>query len=525
MHITIEKFFDLEVAEFNVKPIMVFCGDNGTGKTHLIKLITNLSKEILDGKLLENVSDSEFEKAIRLFPIKDYSEHKFLLNERFEGDRLGILNKMICDKINNSISMEKDRILKDTFGKKLPSDTLKNIKVEFNPKEKIQISLQITSIKGNGNLKEDQEVNKAIGNLVQKLDSTIINGNDTIADEMQIFKLKEAINQMLSPNSLTGVLEIKTAQYVKKLGINISGDLNNKNKTFRLLIEFIIQNLAVFMYEVSIGIKSLTTDFYYLPASREAYHRDLEVFNSKFKENDSLLVSRYYINKSGEKVSTFSSDDPFIEKYIDDLLLILAKSGKQKINNRLKLFLARLEEDFFQAKVSANSKKLEFTLNSGNKIDATLASSLQNEYSFMRLLMEAETKPNLIIEEPEAHLSIKNASKLLYLLIAYQQFTNNILWITTHNNFIADAINNIVMLSQLPYEKQRQFLEKLKIHDVVSEFKKEFINNIDAYLLVNTQIEILPKDAYGIDFSNFTKQITYLADLALDIQLELESVE
>lgn len=514
MKIHLEDFFDIKRAEIDLKPLMIICGDNGTGKTHLIKLLSKINELLVDGVLFK-VSEDDLPKISPFLDINELRE-KLLLRQSIDLEinsaSLQELYVFLETVVNRNIQNQMEHIWKSTFGKNNSlKNNLKKINVEFNNRTpNLNVSINFKNLKDNSQL--------SLFNDLYEL-SDELKGSDAFSEFL------EKLAQLKDMKSLNLTFEIKTKQYISHRGLSMLGENIDIEQKMNQIICSAIENIFAHLYSVDLGIKDISPELYYLPASREAYHRDLEHFRKKFNEkNENFLITRYVVDKKGRKTNSFNSKDPFIEKYVDDIMQTLTRDVETNLlDEKTKNLLTHFEDNIMDAKIIVDSGAVKFKLPNEDIITPSMASSLQNEYSFLKILIERSHKPNLIIEEPESHLSIKNAIKLAYFLLCYQYNNKNLLWLTTHNNFISDAINNFIMISKLTEPEQKEFLNLLGINTIVENIDSTFENRIAAYLICNNKIEELPKNEYGINFENFNSQINKFVNITTELQVKMDN--
>ncbi|MDA1813146.1 hypothetical protein H0911_26770 [Bacillus sp. HSTU-bmb18] len=513
MKIYLEDFFDIKRAEIDLKPLMIICGDNGTGKTHLIKLLAKINELLANGILFE-VKEEDLMEMPPFLNI-DELKGKILLRQpidiKIKSESLQELYLFLEKVVNRNIKNRLGAIGKETFGR---NDFLKN-----NLK-KIDLKFNNRATNLNVLINFDESENNPQTELLKNLNeiSNEIKHNQTVSE------LLEKLAQLDSAKSLNLTFEITTEKYVSRRGLSIVGENSDTEKKVNRIICSTVENIFAHLYPVDLDIKGVSRELYYLPASREAYHRDLEHFREKFKNNDNYLITRYVADKRGRKTNNFNSKDPFIEKYVEDIMRVLTRDiEKDLLDEKTKLLLNFFEENVMKAKVLVDSGAVKFKLPNEDIITPSMASSLQNEYSFLKILIERSNKPNLIIEEPESHLSIKSAIKLAYFLLCYQYNNKNLLWLTTHNNFIGDAINNFIMISKLSEIEQKEFLKLLGLNNIIDYIDPSFENRIAAYLICNNEMTELPKNEYGINFENFNSQINKFINITTKLQVKMDN--
>lgn len=516
MRVNLYDFFDIKSAEIDLKPLMIICGDNGTGKTHLIKLLSKINEQLLNGVLFK--VKEQYISEISDFLNVDLLKEKLLLRQSIDielnsemlEEMYVFLEKIVNKNFNDNINS----IWKDTFGADLKNKNLKKIKLQFNnrtPNLRVLI-----------NFNEDKKKQELQLNLLKALE----NVSDQEFKEDILGNLLEELNQLNPMNFVNITFEIKTSEYISHRGLSMMGEHISIENQLDQIICTTLDNIFAHLYLVDIGLKDVSPEVYYLPASREAYHRDLEYFRKKANDkNDSFLITRYIVDKKGKKTTNFISKDPFIEKYIENIIMTLTRDVKADSSNKKTYSLMNyFEREILGAKILVDAGRVQFKLPDENIITPSMASSLQNEYSLLKILIERSNKPNLIIEEPESHLSIKNAIKLAYFLLCYQQSNKNLLWLTTHNNFIGDAINNFFMISKLPESEQKHYLEKLGIYEIAQKIDSDFGKEIAAYLICDNELIELPINDYGINFENFNNDINKFINITAELQIEMENL-
>ncbi|MFJ7950124.1 hypothetical protein ACIQZG_01210 [Lysinibacillus sp. NPDC096418] len=513
MKIKLFNFFNIENSEIELSPIMIFCGDNGSGKTHLVKILTTineffLSREIPDLTLSElekfnyifNMQtmnnglnmywkkgnlDDEFDEEVLFIEEESKSIGDLEFKFNIDGENLVEFYDDIELKMNELLNGSLPKILKKAYSDDEYINKLSDVKLEILHKEPLEIHF---FIRGTSDFECTIEVRSR--NLVSRFGLSILGGFSEDEPEIADYYIEESTRYAMQI----------IMKHIYEINLFPSHIATNRKKGM-----------------------DYAEKFYYLPASREAYQRDLALFASK-KENNKLMVSRYLVDEDGNKSNNLNSIDPFIEKYVDEILRLIAIKSNKKLDSKTKLFVEYLQNIFLKAEIiSSPEGDIKYRLPDNSLISANMASSLQNEYAILKILIEKVLNPNIILEEPESHLSISNSVKLIQYLLAFQEHSSNLLWLTTHNNFIGDALNNIIMISKLDKERQNIYLEKLNLNNLIEEFNGNFISKINAYLINGNKIQILPKTSYGVDFDIFNKQINDFLDITTELQWELEN--
>jgi len=307
-----------------------------------------------------------------------------------------------------------------------------------------------------------------------------------------------------------GILKIK-------VGDKISDSIIALFEIFRLVLKEFIKC-------------KISKDGYYFPASRTG-------FVLTFDE----IVSGVLRDRFGGKPTSTKLTEPtidFISKFADiksgkfdeDLLRSRFVSFENKKDINLKKVF-----DFINKKIifgniiekKSEDNYTQFLLKPNNRdidIEMHLTSSSVVELLpliiFLKHFDSLENKL-LVIEEPEAHFHPQAQIEIARLLIILVNLGAKVL-ITTHSDYILNEINNCIKLSQIPLDKQKEYLNKL-------ELSKETVitkDRIKAYLfkdnIQEVEISKLKIDNYGISNENFDYILDELLDRTEYINMELK---
>lgn len=165
---------------------------------------------------------------------------------------------------------------------------------------------------------------------------------------------------------------------------------------------------------------------------------------------------------------------------------------------------------------SSREKKEEF------EIPLHLASSAAGEMSFMYFFLKhvnAKHDYLLIIDEPECHLDTANQIHITRILARLVNSGTKVL-ITTHSDYIAKEVNNLIMLSS-------SFADKEETVRCLGYQQDEYLNpdSVRAYVAENKTLSPCPKDKYGIDFPLFDKTIDDINRVSDDLYARLSEVQ
>ncbi len=165
---------------------------------------------------------------------------------------------------------------------------------------------------------------------------------------------------------------------------------------------------------------------------------------------------------------------------------------------------------------SSRDRKEEF------QIPLHLASSAAGEMSFLYFFLKhvnAKHDYLLIIDEPECHLDTANQIHITRLLARLVNSGTKVL-ITTHSDYIAKEVNNLIMLSS-------SFADKEETVRCLGYQQDEYLNpdSVRAYVAENRTLTPCPQDKYGIDLPLFDKTIDDINRVSDDLYARLNEVQ
>ena len=165
---------------------------------------------------------------------------------------------------------------------------------------------------------------------------------------------------------------------------------------------------------------------------------------------------------------------------------------------------------------SSRDKKEEF------QIPLHLASSAAGELSFMYFFLKHVNAGHdylLIIDEPECHLDTANQIQITRILARLVNSGTKVL-ITTHSDYIAKEVNNLIMLSS-------SFADKEETVKSLGYQRDDYLNldSVRAYVAENRTLTPCPRDKYGIDFPLFDKTIDDINRVSDDLYARLNEVQ
>ncbi|MCY3707879.1 MAG: AAA family ATPase [Caldilineaceae bacterium] len=165
---------------------------------------------------------------------------------------------------------------------------------------------------------------------------------------------------------------------------------------------------------------------------------------------------------------------------------------------------------------SSRNKKEAFA------IPLHLASSAAGEMSFMYFFLKHVNDKHdylLIIDEPECHLDTANQIQITRMLARLVNSGTKVL-ITTHSDYIAKEVNNLIMLSG-------SFADKEETVRCLGYQSDDYLNpdSVRAYVAENETLTPCPKDKYGVDLPLFDKTIDDINRVSDDLYARLNEVQ
>lgn len=450
----VKNFAKIESAKVNIDNYTLLVGQNNSGKTFLMQLIQGVSEKIAD------LADADFLAGLESDKNESYSSYS--ISEK------NIFN--LVKNINRKLDMEKEKIVKDIFGKNIPIEKLYiDISMEWNIIYKI--------ILFDDNTKVRERIQKEMGVNLQSLAGLFSEkGKCCIWIKENIEKDEQSIRWLsVSPS------EMETTYILKSTLKNVF----EKNSLF-------------------------------LPASRTGLM---------------LLYREFFANKTDNMISYKAEGDWFVEdgtlsgnftQPIYEFLRFLQTymeddAGKERLKKELIFFEERLIEGHIEAHKQGS---FSYRTESGEKIPMYLTSSMINEVVPIALAVTSKRRyRRLIIDEIEASL---HPEKQLALALFLNRLSNKgiKLILSTHSDTFVSKVNNLYLLSEYvqhskDYEAVGKFdLEKEDLIHPSKLYVYEFENQPNGKSIVK---EIEGNSKTGFQFDLFTDSAMKLYSEALNL--------
>lgn len=466
MKIEIQNLGQVKKALLEEKDLTVIVGDNGSGKTLLLEAKTFILNYYIKNvntivrELNKKYSDQfEFETdwtSVRKF-IDDHTENTDKERPTYKFDMKVKLEDNVRDNINNDIK---------TWFEELKQQTINELNREILMVNESNLDFNLFI---NPSASEINYI-KCELTLLDEHVSLIEMSSEESKDFQIIFPL---INNSV-PREL--ILESTDPKIIKEKN-NLYDPLNDlKNKMKRTFI-------ASFFKEITRSGETL-----YLPSERNLFMDD--ALTKTLKEN---YDNRYSFSRNNSKIR------------FSEFLFNMAYLNYKDILNRLKGDDHKLNpglEKIFGGKIVFDEEGdiKSIHKNDGTIIKRELFSTKQNRLiPYLILNTPFEQYNKVIIEEPEAHLSLKSIRELLgyfkYLIKKGIKIT-----ITTHSDVFFSHLNNFI----------------LKDKDLDSKVYELKFSDGESILEEKDKTEL----GYEIDF--FTAELNNLFEETLELQEKID---
>ncbi|MDO5356064.1 MAG: AAA family ATPase [Conchiformibius sp.] len=491
MKFQIENIGKIEFAEIELKPLTIFIGQNGSGKTYTATALWGVLNYINN---LANKSSSEQkdlapqEKNI-IKNIKDIWENKF---DRLINECLNTPNK------EQSLIISKEEII--------------NIHEQINDYLKSNTSLILGKV-FNCDLFENPKLDF---HNIELSDFKIVMIANTLPDEA--FPLLEKLQSIVGVEHQNGV-------YISDFSIKVS--FSNKvifdSKYFffglkdrlnqdqqKKLKENIFYYLFLFSYFGKSGFDYNVKNLHYIPAARTGLMFGL---NSILGESFKLSMNNME-NNNNQNFATINSGMPlplneFIYKIFSNT------SRKNRVNKRTGEIVKDIKNILDGIVVHKKDKKgFEFYPNKTNKsIPLSVTSSLVTELSALSLFFDstdADKLPLIFFEEPEAHLHL-SAQKEIAKVITKMINQGYRMVITTHSATFLQQVNNLVLLNDL--KDKKDLLRELDIDPKKETISKDKVAIYDFQCDDGrTKVVNVPFLKYGFVVESLNKVLIKISD-------------
>ncbi|WP_462420023.1 ATP-binding protein [Salinicoccus sp. Marseille-QA3877] len=472
--INVKGFAHFEEFSLNISPFSVFSGQNGTGKTLLIKLYNTIKDSLFSRELSSNPSKD--------FPKLDFEIDKVYSNIETEKifnkyiDYLLEPNRLLINSFGHSNIQLKSVTVSgiDTSSMKLSTRTIKSndqitlyFNIHFNDENIEDISNEI-------NFREESYDNRFIKEVILPTHLPSI--------------MREALNSLIN-RSMKGKISKSSALYFPA-------------------------SREAYIRDYDQLINAVVTK------QRQDIKKEIQnLFDNKTEEESASMVDTFFQYDLLKSKNNYS-DDPYIEAFCTHLARL---TSKRKMYRRNDLELEYFKNDILKSEFFIEDGNVTYKLNDDITYSAINASSLENEYSILYESLQRSDKNSYIIEEPEAHLSMINSMKIAWYMISLFMKGFNFT-LSTHSTVIIDSLNYCYLLSKLESPKRSELIKKHNLPKGLIDLSEESFNSLNVYFINHKSVKIITLSEYGYIMEDFVKQIGKVNDLLIEVeQLASES--
>lgn len=421
MQFTVENLGKVSKADIDLKPLTIFIGKNGSGKTYVasalwayvtyIKSIANdvesfIPKDIFNkyhDKIAETISKIEFRS----------SDTDWL---KIDNQDLAEITDYVLKKIQTS------SILKDCFIHNFFENSLLNFSLSKLPNLEYCFSVETsrhsygTSIENDD---EEEEVTKTLYFYLQNADNDIFLYEDSW-DFDNVFDGEEYIG---------------------------FDDINHINQ---ILFYQIIEQIIFGSFHNNLN------QLVYIPAARTGLMFGLHNFaNTSLEQQNHFGVKK---NIENQYDLTAPLND-FISKLYKETISPYRPFGVHRISEN------KLSDNLIDGKITVNrqDKRFKYVPKSLNQeLPLSASSSLVTETAVLSIFNSSIRKGSFVIfEEPEAHLHLSAQREMAKLIVKMINQGCHML-ITTHSDTFLQQLNNLIMLNKLS-ENNPDILQEFNI--------------------------------------------------------------
>lgn len=452
MKVKIANLGVVEKAEIDLKPLTVFIGRNGTGKTWTAYTLASIFTQYGFNQYLKNYLDGRTKKR---YPIIDNAINQFVQEGNISINLIDFLEEYADMYINDVAGLAHEWM----------RDFLNTERVNF---EKLQVEFELEDIKA-----------AVVKNVMSyNLEQEISFGTPNKKNVLHL--LKEADNHniyfyIISEDNIFNKLPKRVFE--------------------RIIFQEVIEILHRAFYPYVYIFPTERTTFISFPAKEEK--ANIEILDEKedqiFSEEKSVQLSETVKSLLNILVTSYNKTTTDREEEIQ----------RQPIIFKYFELADLLEKDILQGKVNINEsifgQEVLFEPSENVKLEMTVSSSMVKELAPLVLCLRHLALPNelLIIDEPEMNLHPAAQVEITEFLAMLVQAGLKVL-ITTHSPYIVDHLSNLMKAAK--YEDKESIKERFYL-----ERTEAFIpqDKVSVYLFEDgTAKNILHEDG-RIDWGTF----------------------
>ncbi len=454
--VIIEDFGKIEHVELEMKPMMMFVGDNNSGKSYLMNLLWGFSSEssALLTDLTEDILNSDLYKECEQYMMEKIVEGEIeeILSAKWFIKFLKLLN--LC------IEHNKDHFVSEIFNKEMH---IGKLKLDMEDEEKIEIIVE----------------NRSIYFEVTNRGRTNREKPDYIITEKTLW--------------------IRLFRYYQ-MGMQIEGKDALQRKRY---VKFVLNMLLKYWTEISVQ----EGDPVFLPSSRTG-----------FVLSKNLIINHMYENSFNRESDLVPSY--FTKPVISFLKLLNSVGEIEGKNQELCKLAEFIEQSVLHGQVERQDTISRAFLykpdNMNDSIQMYLASAVVTEITPLYLLCKYQHRiSQMFIEEPEMCLHPQLQTAVAKVLVRMCSMGIPVI-MTTHSDIIIQYINNMLRVNNS--DKKQELMEKFQIEgqDLLEE-DQVGVYQFACQGEGNSKIEELKSGAVGFETTTFSNAFEEMLELTYDI--------
>ena len=458
MIIHIKNFGKIKKADIDLSDLVIFVGENNSGKTYLMQLIYG----VFD--FLRSVTFSEFMRSYSKLKLVNNTMEVSLNNHTFMESLNKSLNKLLAEK--------KDEIVATVFHTR--SITIESLSIDLNMDASTSFSIKYN---GEGKMEASNQ---------EETDGMSFSEYAIMKNDFKIQQVR--FSTRLPKSFIEGILK---EELLSNVISEITGiPLNNRT------------------------MRNNTKPFLYLPASRSG----IMLLYANYLSNDSKKMNREYIINDDNEYET-ENEYGLTNPVYDFLMFLLQHKFSENTTKQNKDLISFIDQNIISGHIEKIGNAMLYRpQKSEQALSIQLSSSLVSELAPLYQVLTGVRRFSFIMyDEIE---TCQHPTKQLELARLIIRMVNNgfKMIVSTHSDTMATAINNLItlsykdnrmeLLSKLNYEEDDilqtakvnayQFIienEKTKVVEVPSHFSVGVGFNFDLFNIANNKIY---KDAVSL---------------------------
>ncbi|MBQ6889090.1 MAG: ATP-binding protein [Lachnospiraceae bacterium] len=451
--IGVENFAKIESAKICINNYTVLVGPNNSGKTFLMQLMQGMSKKLV------YMMDETIMSILLANKCEAYKEYVICSENIAE----------LVSHINSKLSCEKEKIIKEIFGKNI---VIEKLYIDISMEESDVYSLLMIDVAGKNAIENIKRFTEGFEPVAVEIFSKVQMGMVTIVTK------KSTDSQEITPMAILGAFE------------------KDEMGALKSALHSVVDIESLFLPASRTGLMLLYREFFAKKTDKELAF--------VVKENR-LVEDKEHLANLTQPVYEFLR---FLQTY----------SEREDMRKKFEKELIFFEEQLIEGHISVDEQGVfsYSSENENNNVPMYLASSMINEVAPLILAITSQNVYNrLIIDEVEASLHPQKQLELVRFLNRLSNKGMQII-VSTHSDTFVSKLNNLYILSEMVKTNEVDILEQFNLEkeDLISTeklFVYEFVNQSNGKSVVR---EIKANEKMGYQFDLFTASAMHLYEEA-----------